>query len=653
MAPPNLSTGPSHPSSSSTTPGVDSLFNPRPSVHFAVADDLINHDDDDEADSTTSSSEQTLTTAQSSPSPSLMPLGPTSPRGSTSASSSSAYAYGGYRSRLKPSPLVPPTPSTTLFEFDEPATPSVPSSSTTTTPTLHNPRSSSEFYPPRPIKSLVSSREAQFDQDDDELGDEDDEAQHQRGDQEPLMMQGLLQSNRSRPSFDQLGKPTFSNHLGDPDRIPSEDTSGAPRLLRQLEADPEVPEWVSTGAGLLANIANMSNSILGAGIIGLPYALREAGFVMGIVLLVVLGVVTDWTIRMIVLNAKMSGRRTYIDIMDTCFGPHGRAAVSFFQFAFAFGGMCAFCVILGDTVPRVLVAIVPGEHGPFLRFLMSRQFVITILTVGVSYPLSLYRDIAKLSGASTLALISMVVIVVSVGVRGPSVADDLKGDASERWTFINSGFFEAIGVISFAFVCHHNSLLIYGSLKTPTLDRFAKVTHVSTSLSVIACLAMSSSGFLVFTNKTAGNILNNFASDDVLINVARTCLGANMFTTLPLEAFVCREVLENYFWPDQPFDRRRHLIITSALVLSAMVVSLMTCDLGLVLELAGGFSATALAYLFPAACYLKLTSASSSSKNARTRFAAWICALFGVAVMILSTFLSINKALNGEAHKTC
>ena len=35
-------------------------------------------------------------------------------------------------------------------------------------------------------------------------------------------------------------------------------------------------------------------------------------------LLLVLGVVTDWTIRLIVLNAKMSGRRSYIDIMDSC-----------------------------------------------------------------------------------------------------------------------------------------------------------------------------------------------------------------------------------------------------------------------------------------------------------------------------------------------
>jgi len=30
--------------------------------------------------------------------------------------------------------------------------------------------------------------------------------------------------------------------------------------------------------------------------------------------------------------------------------------------------------------------------------------------------------------------------------------------------------------------------------------------------------------------------------DDVLINVARLCFGLNMFTTLPLEVFVCREV---------------------------------------------------------------------------------------------------------------
>lgn len=69
--------------------------------------------------------------------------------------------------------------------------------------------------------------------------------------------------------------------------------------------------------------------------------------------------------------------------------------------------MCAFCVILGDTIPHVLVAILPSSatESRFISFLISRQFVIAFLTLAVSYPLSLYRDIEKLSKASALALV--------------------------------------------------------------------------------------------------------------------------------------------------------------------------------------------------------------------------------------------------------
>lgn len=66
--------------------------------------------------------------------------------------------------------------------------------------------------------------------------------------------------------------------------------------------------------------------------------MSRAGFVTGMFLLVVLCFVTDWTIRLIVTNAKLSGTNSYIGIMNRCFGSSGRAAVSFFQFSFAFGG---------------------------------------------------------------------------------------------------------------------------------------------------------------------------------------------------------------------------------------------------------------------------------------------------------------------------
>lgn len=161
---------------------------------------------------------------------------------------------------------------------------------------------------------------------------------------------------------------------------------------------------------------------------------------------------------------------------------------------------------------------------PVLSVFTHRQFVIAFCTIFVSYPLSLYRDIHKLSRASGLALVGMVIIVVSVLIESPNVTPELKGDPTKRFTFLGPGLFQAIGVISFAFVCHHNSLLIYGSLRTPTLDRFATVTHISTVMSLVSCCTLAISAYVVFTDKTQGNILNNFAAVSSILAVANSCL---------------------------------------------------------------------------------------------------------------------------------
>ncbi|KAJ6257146.1 hypothetical protein Dda_8032 [Drechslerella dactyloides] len=74
---------------------------------------------------------------------------------------------------------------------------------------------------------------------------------------------------------------------------------------------------------------------------------------------------------------------------------------------------------------------------------------------------------------------------------------------------------------------------------------------------------MALAGFLTFGEKTMGNVLNNFPTSNLMVNVARFCFGLNMLTTLPLEAFVCREVMLNYWYPGAPFDLWRHLAFTT------------------------------------------------------------------------------------------
>ncbi|BAE59385.1 unnamed protein product [Aspergillus oryzae RIB40] len=394
-------------------------------------------------------------------------------------------------------------------------------------------------------------------------------------------------------------------------------------------------------SGMRMAFMNMANSIIGAGIIGQPYALRQAGMLMGLTLLVALTVAVDWTIRLIVINSKLSGADSYQATMQHCFGKSGLIAISIAQWAFAFGGMIAFCIIVGDTIPHVLGSLFPSLRDmSFLWLLTDRRAVIVLLVLGISYPLSLYRDIAKLAKASTLALLSMVVILVAVLTQGFRVPSESRGEVKSLM-IVNSGFFQAVGVISFG--RSQTALLIYGSLKKPTLDRFARVTHYSTGVSLAMCLTMGISGFLFFGSQTQGNVLNNFPSDNIIVNVARFCLGLNMLTTLPLEAFVCREVMTTYYFSDEPFNMNRHIIFTSALVVSAMTMALITCDLGAVFELIGATSAAALAYIFPPLCYIKLSNASRKAK-----IPAYLCIVFGITVMGVSLLQAIAKMIRSK-----
>lgn len=84
-------------------------------------------------------------------------------------------------------------------------------------------------------------------------------------------------------------------------------------------------------SGMRSAFMNMANSIIGAGIIGQPYAFRNAGLITGTVLLVGLTVTVDWTIRLIVINSKLSGTDSFQSTVEHCFGKSGLVAISLAQ----------------------------------------------------------------------------------------------------------------------------------------------------------------------------------------------------------------------------------------------------------------------------------------------------------------------------------
>jgi sodium-coupled neutral amino acid transporter 11 len=124
--------------------------------------------------------------------------------------------------------------------------------------------------------------------------------------------------------------------------------------------------------------------------------MRQAGLLSGTLLLVGLSVLIDWTICLIVINSKLSGTSNFQGTVEYCFGKPGLIAISVAQWVFAFGGMVAFGVIVGDTIPHVLLAIWPNLPSiPVLGLLANRKVAITVFCMGISFPLTLYRDISK------------------------------------------------------------------------------------------------------------------------------------------------------------------------------------------------------------------------------------------------------------------
>ena len=104
--------------------------------------------------------------------------------------------------------------------------------------------------------------------------------------------------------------------------------------------DPSAPLELSGGSSsVFSAVMNFVNSIVGAGVVGLPYAVMQSGLWMGIFLLAAIAFVVDWSVRLLITTSKLASRNTYQDMVEYTFGRRGLIAISLFQFSFAFGGM--------------------------------------------------------------------------------------------------------------------------------------------------------------------------------------------------------------------------------------------------------------------------------------------------------------------------
>ena len=400
-----------------------------------------------------------------------------------------------------------------------------------------------------------------------------------------------------------LGLPP--NNLRPVDRNITDDVS-TPKL--------SVPKKKS---GLLGASGNLVNSIVGAGIIGIPYAFRQSGLIFGLLSLLLVGYLTDYSLRMIVdlasFHPTLVGKdiRTFEDLAQVSFGKIGKNFILFNMFLMAYGAMLAYLLIIKDTVPTVFG--VDKDAG------WERELIMLATSLTIMVPLSLMRDMASLSVTSFFSVLADVVLVFFVTLFAPiarsvqeqgGLGNILKHDSVEPTLFVG------LGILSTAMACQHSAFIVGGSLENKTRHRWSIVTMNSISFSTILCAIFGIAGYLGYLNETQSDVLNNFEEN---ANVARMLLAITMFFTYPMECFVARHVLVMLFYNgdmdghDSSGEKSenksyRRYFITIIIYIMTLVPALIVDDIGPVLSITGSIAGGCISYMAPGFIYLGINS---------------------------------------------
>ncbi|XP_026816965.1 putative sodium-coupled neutral amino acid transporter 11 [Rhopalosiphum maidis] len=393
---------------------------------------------------------------------------------------------------------------------------------------------------------------------------------------------------------------------------------------------------------------NYINSIIGSGVIGIPYAFNLAGVGMGVILLALVAIVTDYSLVLMLRSAHISGSFSYQSLMKSAFGRYGFVVLSFLQFIYPFIAMISYNIIVGDTATKVLIRLFSLPHDSIFA---QRYFVIAMATIFITAPLCMLRNVARLAKASIVSFIMVLVIFVTIVIRYETLHEVMStvtnvGNIS-TWDFVRPGAIQAIGIMSFGFMCHHNVFLLYDSIEGASQTIWNCVTHVAVSISFLLMVAFGLVGYATFGDLTQGDLLENYCWNDDLINISRLLFSLITLLTFPLECMVTKAVVDQTLRGGTdpiPMSKKRHAIITISILVATYFVSISTKCLGIALEINGVVAAIPLAFVLPAAIYIKISNDSWKEK-----IPAYCLALFGTIVAASGISLVVYEILTFTA----
>jgi sodium-coupled neutral amino acid transporter 11 len=181
---------------------------------------------------------------------------------------------------------------------------------------------------------------------------------------------------------------------------------------------------------------------------------------------------------------------------------------------------------------------------------------------------------------------------------------------------------------------------------------FLDVQTLAVLLTVIIGLT-----YVSLREKSSANIFQSFPEGNTLLTVCQVLFVVDLMLTYPLEAFVLRDTIEQAFYEGREYSRLRHLILTGAIILSTLLVSYTTCDIGQLIDLFGGVSASLLAFIIPSACLLRVCwlrgQDGGDDMRTRSKVGHWALIAGGVGMMCITVFQFASEMSGETEAKDC
>ncbi|KAM3832341.1 sodium-coupled neutral amino acid transporter 4 [Vipera latastei] len=152
---------------------------------------------------------------------------------------------------------------------------------------------------------------------------------------------------------------------------------------------------------------NLSNAIMGSGILGLSYAMANTGIILFIILLFSVAMMSLYSVHLLLKTAKEGGSLIYEKLGEKAFGWPGKIGAFISLTMQNIGAMSSYLFIIKYELPEVIRAFLGLEENSGVWYLNGNYLVIFV-SIGIILPLSLLKNLGYLGYTSGFSLTCMV-----------------------------------------------------------------------------------------------------------------------------------------------------------------------------------------------------------------------------------------------------